>query len=295
MFERYLEKRRRLLGVRTDLIEEFVAVLKRDRKAQFGLVSTSLVVLIAILAPVLAPYDPMAIPFPALQPPSVAHPFGTDTFGRDVLSRLIHGARMSLGIGIAAVLIGSISGVIVGLISGYFGGFVDDVLMRFVDAVWAFPYILIAIILVVIFGNGFWNVALAIGIANFDDFARITRGEVLKVREETYILAAESVGMGKYGIMVREIFPNVVAPIIVQFTVLLPRAMISEATLSFLGLGVKPTTPTWGSILREGRNLIVDTWWLSLTPGIAIMITVIGINMLGDALQDAFDVKEEGR
>ena len=164
--------------------------------------------------------------------------------------------------------------------------------MRRADVTWAFPWLLIAIMLVSIFGQGVWNVVIAVGFAYIDDFARITRGEVLSIREEEYMLAAESVGLGDLEIVFEEVFPNTVAPIIVQFTVLVARAMLAEATLSFLGLGVKPSTPTWGALLGQGRDFITQAWWISIIPGVLIMITVLGINLFGDALRDAFDVRE---
>lgn len=154
------------------------------------------------------------------------------------------------------------------------------------------PWLLIAIMLVAIFGQGVWNVVVAVGFAYIDDFARITRGEVLSIREEEYMLAAESVGLSDAEVIFEEVLPNTVAPIIVQFTVLVARAMLAEATLSFLGLGVKPSTPTWGSLLGQGRDFITQAWWISIIPGLLIMITVLGINLFGDALRDAFDVRE---
>jgi peptide/nickel transport system permease protein len=275
-------------------IERLTRVVRRDKKAQFGLVVVLGVVGMAVFAPELAPYDPLAQDFAIMDPPSLAHPVGTDTLGRDVLSRLMHGARLSLTIAILAVTFGALTGCPLGIIAGYFGGRVDDAIMRFVDVIWAFPYLLLAILLVAIFGPGFWNVVIAIGIADLDDFARIVRGEVLSIREEEYILAAKSVGLGDFRILGSEVLPNVMTPIIVEFTILTARAMLSEATLSFLGLGVEPGTPTWGVILGNGRAVVTSVWWLSLSAGIAITITVLGINMFGDALRDAFDVEESG-
>ena len=284
----------RIFGLRTDLIEQFADTVRRDLKAKIGVVIVTLFVLAAVFAPELAPHDPMAQDFAPLQAPALSGeaPLGTDSFGRDLLSRLMFGARVSLGVGLGAVLFGSILGVLIGLVSGFYGGWVDDVLMRSVDVMWAFPWLLIAIMLVAIFGQGVWNVVVAVGFAYIDDFARITRGEVLSIREEEYMLAAESVGLSDMEVIFEEVLPNTVAPIIVQFTVLVARAMLAEATLSFLGLGVKPSTPTWGSLLGQGRDFITQAWWISIIPGLLIMITVLGINLFGDALRDAFDVRE---
>ncbi|MFC6942258.1 ABC transporter permease [Salinirubellus sp. GCM10025818] len=284
----------RIFGIRSDLAERFITTVRRDLKAKIGVVIVVTFALAAIFAPELAPHDPMAQEFVPLDPPALASetPLGTDSFGRDLLSRLMYGARISLGIGLGAVLFGAGLGVTLGLVAGFYGGWIDDLLMRSVDVMWAFPWLLIAIMLVAVFGQGLWNVIIAVGFAYIDDFARITRGEVLSIRSEEYVLAAESVGLSDVEIIVEEVFPNTVAPIIVQFTVLVARAMLAEATLSFLGLGVKPSTPTWGALLGQGRNFITQAWWISILPGVLIMITVLGINLFGDALRDAFDVRE---
>lgn len=285
----------RVFGVRTDLLERLVTTIRRDLKAKIGLVIVVGFLFAAVFAPELAPYDPMVQKYPMMQGPELtsAHPLGTDSYGRDLLSRVMYGARISLLVGIGAVLFGAVVGTAVGLLSGYYGGYVDDVLMRIIDVMWAFPWLLIAIMLVAIFGQGVWNVIFAVGFAYIDDFARITRGEVLSIREEEYTLAAQSVGLGDLEIISGEVLPNTVAPLIVQFTVLVARAMLAEATLSFLGLGVKPTTPTWGALLGQGRNFLTQAPWISVIPGIAIMVTVLGINLFGDALRDAFDVKDQ--
>ncbi len=284
----------RIFGLRADLGERFARTIKRDLRAQIGFTVVVLFALAAVFAPELAPYDPMAQEYGMLQPPELmsAHPFGTDSYGRDLLSRLMYGARISLAVGLGAVLFGAIVGIVVGMVAGYYGGWIDDVLMRAIDVMWAFPWLLIAIMLVAIFGQGFWNVLVAVGFAYIDDFARLARGEVLAIREEEYTMAAKSIGLSDYEIIFEEVFPNTVAPLIVQFTVFTARAILAESTLSFLGLGVKPTTPTWGALLGQGRGFITEAWWISIIPGIAIMVTVLGINMFGDALRDAFDVKE---
>lgn len=284
----------KILGVRSDLLERFGRTLNRDLRAKVGFTTVVLFTMAAVFAPMLAPYDPMSQSFGILMSPDLlsAHPFGTDSFGRDLLSRLMFGARISLAVGLGAVTFGAILGILIGLVSGYYGGYVDDVLMRAVDVMWAFPWLLIAIMLVAIFGQGFWNVMVAVGFAYIDDFARLARGEVLAIREEEYTMAAKNVGLSDREIIFEEVFPNTVAPLIVQFTVFTARAILAESTLSFLGLGVKPTTPTWGALLGQGRGFITEAWWISIIPGIAIIVTVLGINLFGDALRDAFDVKE---
>lgn len=285
----------RIFGIRTDLLERLLTTIRRDLKAKIGLVIVVTFLFAAVLAPELAPYDPMVQEYPMLQAPDLtsAHPFGTDSYGRDLLSRVMYGARISLLVGLGAVTFGAVVGILFGLLSGYYGGLIDDLLMRMVDVMWAFPWLLIAIMLVAIFGQGVWNVIFAVGFAYIDDFARITRGEVLSIREEEYTLAARSVGLSDLEVIGGEVLPNTVAPLIVQFTVLVARAMLAEATLSFLGLGVKPTTPTWGALLGQGRNFLTQAWWISVIPGVMIMITVLGINLFGDALRDAFDVKDQ--
>jgi peptide/nickel transport system permease protein len=286
----------RILGLRSDMVERLLRTVRRQRKAQVGLTIVASFVFLAVFGPMLVPYDPMAQQFAMLKPPGwfgSENLLGTDTFGRDMLSRIIIGARISLLVALASVGFGALLGIVVGIVSGYFGGWVDDALMRFVDVTWAFPFLLIAILLAAIAGRSVYNVIFALGFAYFDQFARLARGEVLAIREEEYVMAAKSIGLGDIETMFGEILPNMIAPLIVQMTIMTARAMISESTLSFLGLGVDPSTPTWGSLLGQGRNFIVEAWWISLLPGFAIMISVIGINLFGDALRDAFDVKEE--
>lgn len=293
-FTRTVRQDRRIFGVRIEIIEKFGEVLQEDLKAKIGVGMVAVFILSAIFAPELVPHDPMAQEFAPFTAPDLfsSNPLGTDSYGRDLLSRLMHGARISLGVGLAAVSLASLVGVTIGLIAGYYGGWVDDVLMRFIDWMWAFPYLIVAILFLVLFGQSVLNVILAIAFAQVDDFARLMRGEVLALRDEEYILAAESMGLNDFGIIVGELFPNAIAPIIVEYTVLTARAMISEATLSFLGLGVPITVPTWGSLLGQGRDFMLTAWWISVLPGLAIMLAVLGINLFGDALRDAYDVKE---
>jgi peptide/nickel transport system permease protein len=264
----------------------------RDQKALAGLIVLVVLAAAAILAPVIAPYDPNEMAFDMIGAPSWAHPLGTDDLGRDLLSRLIYGARISLFVGVSTVAIAFVLGVFLGVAAGYFGGFIDTVAMRYIDLQWAFPNLLIAVYLVAVFGTGLSNVIVAISLAFVDDFARIARGMVLSIKEEQYVAAARVVGASHWRIMWRHILPNATAPLIVQATVSVSYAILAEATLSFLGLGVEASTPTWGLILADARSFISRAWWLGVFPGLFIMITVLSINFLGDALRDLLDVRE---
>lgn len=266
--------------------------LIRDKKALFGAVVLSVLMVFAVFAPILAPYDPNDMIFMMMEAPSWAHPLGVDDLGRDLLSRLIHGTRISLFVGVSTVAISLVVGLFLGLVAGYYGGWLDNVIMRYIDLQWAFPNILIAVYLVAVFGAGLLNVIVAISLAFIDDFARIARGMVLTIKEEQYVAAARTVGASDWRIMWRHILPNALAPIIVQATVSVSYAILAEATLSFLGLGVEADTPTWGLILSEGRSFISRLWWVGVYPGLFIMITVLSINFLGDALRDVLDVRE---
>jgi peptide/nickel transport system permease protein len=266
--------------------------LLRDKKAVAGLVVLALLTVAALTAPWITPYDPNAMAFMMIEGPSLAHPLGTDDLGRDLLSRLIYGAQVSLFVGVSTVLLALIAGVFLGVAAGYYGGFIDTVTMRYIDLQWAFPNLLIAVYLVAVFGTGLSNVIVAISLAFVDDFARIARGMVLSIKEEQYVAAARVVGASDFRIMFRHILPNATAPIIVQATVSVSYAILAEATLSFLGLGVEADTPTWGLILADSRSFISRAWWLGVFPGLFIMITVLSINFLGDALRDLLDVRE---
>jgi len=268
---------------------------RTDRKAQFGLVMLALLVFCALFGPMLSPYDPTEASFDlTLSPPSLANPLGVDDLGRDLLSRLIVGAQVSIVVGITTVAISLILGVTLGLLAGYFGGWIDFLVMRYIDLQWAFPNFIIAVYMVAVFGTGLWNVIIAVSLAYLDDFARIARGMVLTIKQEQYIDAARTVGCSHARILLRHVLPNAGAPLIVQATVSVSYAILAEAGLSFLGLGVDADTPTWGLILAEGRTFISRAWWLGVFPGLFIMLTVLSINFVGDALRDALDVRETG-
>jgi len=277
---------------RTARRSRVAAVLAADRKAQFGLLVLGVFLLCAILAPLIAPHDPNDMQFDMMGHPSWEHPLGTDDLGRDLLSRIIYGTQISLLVGISTVAISLAIGVVLGLLAGYFGGWFDTIIMRYIDLQWAFPNFIIAVYLVAVFGPGLLNVIIAISLAFVDDFARIARSMILSIKEEQYVAAARTVGASDARIIGRHILPNALAPIIVTATVSVSYAILGEATLSFLGLGVTTDTPTWGLILADGRSFISRAWWMGVFPGLAIMLTVLSINFLGDALRDALDVRE---
>ncbi len=255
-----------------------------------GLWVLGLVLASALLANVIAPYDPIEQDYLALtEAPSVAHPLGTDDLGRDVLSRIIFGTRVSLQVGVIAVGIAVSIGVTLGLLSGYLGGIVDDVIMRFVDAVQAFPGLILALGITAALGPGIGNAMIAIGFVSIPAMARLTRGSTLSVRERDFVAAARVIGNTPGAIMRRHIWPNVTAPIIVQATLLVASAIVTEASLSFLGVGVRPPTPSWGAMLRTGSQYLEVAPWIAIAPGVAIFATVLAFNLVGDGLRRALD------
>ncbi len=267
----------------------------RNKGAVFGLLVFLLIVFTSIFAEQLVPHDPMEQDYTVLmQPPSSEHWLGTDSLGRDILSRIIFGSRIALIVGIMAVLLAMVVGVTLGLIAGYNGGVIDSVIMRIMDGLFAFPILILAICLMAILGLGMVNIILAVAIGFIAPFARVTRGDVLSVREETYVEAARIAGISNLGIILRHVLPNVMAPIIVQGALRVSGAIITEAGLSFLGLGIPPPTPVWGSMISEGRQFIVMAPWISTFPGVALMLAVVGLNLLGDGLRDTLDPRLKG-
>lgn len=265
---------------------------KKNRRAMVGLYVIVLIIFISLLAPLISPYDPETINLGAsLQPPSLKHWLGTDKLGRDILSRIIYGSRVSLMVGIVAVGISGIIGVVLGALAGYFGKWVDNLIMRLVDILLSFPSILLAITLVAVLGASLFNVMLAIGMVGWVSYARIVRGEFLSLKNQEFVLSARTSGAGFVRIIFRHMLPNSMAPIIVMATLGMAGAIITESSLSFLGLGVQPPTPSWGQMLSDGRTIMRQAWWVSTFPGIAIMITVLAFNLLGDGLRDAMDPK----
>ena len=266
--------------------------MRQNRLSVVGLALIAGFLLLAFAAPLLAPADPMAQAlYNRLSPPTLEHPFGTDDFGRDILSRVIYGARISLRVGIVAVLIALVLGTGIGLVAGYWGGWIDQVLMRVMDLLLAFPSILLAIGIVAVLGPGLENAMLAVGIVAVPQYARLVRASVLTVRETDYVLAARAMGASDARILALAILPNCLAPLIVQATLGLATAILDAAGLSFLGLGAQPPTPEWGAMLSQGRELIVRAPWVLTFPGGAIFFTVLAFNLVGDGLRDALDPK----
>jgi peptide/nickel transport system permease protein len=274
------------------------ATLKRFRRHPQGMVGAvvlTVLIVIAIFAPVIAPYDPIT-PDPAssLADPSSDHLLGTDLLGRDTLSRLIYGARVSLQVGLITMGIAAVVGVPIGLVSGYFGGWADHGLMRLVDTILAFPGLVLALALIAALGSGTRNVMIAVGVVAIPSFARLVRGQALVVRENDYVSAARCLGASHARILSRHIAPNVMAPVIVQVSIGAAGAILAEAGLSFLGLGVQPPAPTWGGMLSIGFQYINLSKPLVIFPGMAIFITVLALNFFGDGLRDALDPRLKG-
>jgi peptide/nickel transport system permease protein len=280
----------RLPRVRRFGFLSFMEVLLRTRLAWFGVLVVVGMVFLAITADALTPYDPNYQDYTrVLQPPSWENPFGTDQIGRDVYSRVVYGTRVSLAVGVVAVVIGLAAGVMVGLLAGYNGGWTDDVLMRAMDGLRAFPALVLALAISAVLGQGLVNVMIAVGVVYVPTFARLTHAQTLSIRERDYITAARVVGVSSWRIMSRHIWPNTVGPIIVQASLAAAFAILAEASLSFLGLGVRPPTPSWGSMLQSGYQYLSTAPWLSLYPGAAIFVAVLGFNVLGDGLRQALD------
>jgi peptide/nickel transport system permease protein len=273
-----------------DRVRDWWRLLRRSKLAFAGLLIVLGLIVLAIIGPAIAPYDPNDINVrDRSQAPSWSHLFGTDDRGRDILSRVLYGARVSLKVGVIAVGISATVGTFLGAISGYFGGWLDEVVMRLTDVLFAFPAILLAIAIMAMLGPSASNAMIAIGVVYTPIFARITRGSVLAVRSDVFVEAARALGAGSPRIIARHIMPNVLAPVIVETTLSLAFAILAEAALSFLGLGTPPPAPSWGRMLSEGRDFMQDAPWMGFFPGMAIVLAVMGFNFLGDGLRDALD------
>ncbi|MBY5606035.1 ABC transporter permease subunit [Rhizobium leguminosarum] len=279
-------------------LAEFWHYFSRNKGAVIGLVVFTIILVVAILAPLFAPHAPneqnrqvlLAVPF-WMEAGSASYPLGTDAVGRDILSRLIYGARFSLFIGVVVVTLSVISGVLIGLVAGFFRGKIDTAIMRLMDIILAFPSLLLALVLVAVLGPGLTNAMIAISLVNQPHFVRLTRASVISEREKEYVIASRVAGAGTFRLMFNTILPNCLGPLIVQATLAFSAAILDAAALGFLGMGAQPPTPEWGTMLAESREFISRAWWVVTFPGLAILITVLAINLMGDGLRDALDPK----
>ena len=285
-------------AIRRRMLTEFWFYFSQNRGAVLGLVVFVLLVLVAVFAGLLAPHDPTLQYRDALLVPPVWEEagrsgfiLGTDAVGRDMLSRLIYGAQYSLFIGIVVVSIALVGGIVIGLLAGFFGGGVDTVIMRVMDVILAFPSLLLALVLVAVLGPGLTNAMIAIAIVYQPHFARLTRAAVMSEMKREYVTAARVAGAGNLRLMFRTILPNCLAPLIVQATLSFSSAVLDSAALGFLGMGAQPPSPEWGTMLAEAREFILSAWWVVTFPGLAILISVLAINLMGDGLRDALDPK----
>lgn len=264
--------------------------IKGNRLAVMGIGVVSILFLFALLAPIISPYSPTEIhATQVLSPPSWMHWCGTDELGRDVLSRMFYGARISLMVGFVAIGIAVTIGSLVGLASGYYGGWVDTLLMRFVDVMLCFPTFFLILAVIAFLSPSIWIIMVVIGLTGWMGVARLVRAEVLVIREMDYIMAARCIGCSDLRIILRHILPNALSPVLVAATLGVAGAILTESALSFLGIGVQPPTPSWGNILTSGKDYIEFAWWLSLFPGLAILVTVLAYNLLGEGIRDALD------
>jgi len=269
--------------------------LLRRGNAIAGLIVAIILIVMAVFAPYLTPYDPVKQDLrQTLRSPSSAHLFGTDRYGRDVLTRVAYGSRISLTVGVASVIIGLLGGGLLGVVSGFFGSWMDLIIQRFVDVLMSFPSLIFALLISAIMGGGVLSLIIAIGVYNITRFARLFRALVLQVKKETFTEAARALGATRFRIILYHILPNIVMPVFILATLRLASAILLEASLSYLGLGVSPPTATWGAIVADGKAFLIMAPWISLSSGFVIMFTVLGISLLGDGLRDAFDPHLKG-
>ncbi|HAZ31014.1 TPA: hypothetical protein DCY65_05565 [Candidatus Acetothermia bacterium] len=278
------------------LLRDAVRRLVRRRTAVVGLAIVLFFLLVGLLAPLIAPYDPLEVnPRARLSPMSRENPMGRDELGRDILSRIIYGARISLIVGVVSVSVGFVIGVPWGIVSGYKGGMLDLLTQRVVDALLSFPTILLAILVVTVIGPGLWNTMLAVGLVSVPNYTRVVRGLVLSLREEDYVTAARALGASDVRVLLRHIMPNALAPVVVLSTLYLATAILAAAGLGFLGLGAQPPMPEWGAMLSRGRLFLMVAPHVAVFPGLAILFAVLGYNLLGDGLRDALDPRLRGQ
>ncbi len=280
---------------RVNETRRFIRVMSSRGVVVFGAVVIFACVAAAVFAPFIAPYDPYAqLLDDVLQQPNTTHLLGTDSLGRDTMSRIVYGARVTLLVGVGTVVIAAVLGSIIGLVAGYFGGWLFTIIMRATDGIMAVPPILLALVIAALLGTGVRGVMIAISFALFPGYIRLICGQVLSVKENEYVMAAHSVGVGHGGIMFRHILPNCISPLIVQMTMMMGLAVLTEASLSFLGLGIKPPSAAWGSMVYDGYKYLIMRPILTIAPGVAIMLVVFAFNMVGDGLRDALDPRLRG-
>jgi peptide/nickel transport system permease protein len=268
----------------------FIRRFRKEKTAMFGLVTIIVFVLLALMAPVIAPYDPIEQNIPAsLAPPSPEHWLGADKLGRDILSRMLYGARISLATGLGVVLIASVLGTLVGLLAGYVGGWWDEALMRVTDIFFAFPSLILAMAIAGALGPSLQNALIAVAVVTWPIYARLTRGQVLILRNKEFVQAARAVGAGHVQILLRHLLPNTLSPLLVQMSFDMGTTILAVAGLSFIGFGAQPPTPEWGVMISEGRNFITTHWWLTFFPAMAMLFAVSGFNLAGDGLRDVLD------
>ena len=263
---------------------------RRNKLAVAGGVIVLALFFVAVFAPLLAPYDPTAIDRKhILERPGISHPFGTDDLGRDILSRMMYGARISLAVGFVAVGISSIIGIFFGAVAGYYGGWLERIIMRFIDIMLTIPTFFLILAVIAFIGSGIWNIMAVIGLTSWMGVARLVRAEFLSLKEREYVLAARALGASDSRIIFRHIIINSMAPVLVSAVLGIAGAVLVESALSFLGIGVQPPTPSWGNILTIGKDTMEVAWWLSVFPGLAILITVLGYNLLGEGIRESID------
>lgn len=277
------------LARRNAILLSVTRTLRRSVKAWFGGMILVILIFVALAAPLVAPYDPLEFQGEILEKPGLRFLFGTDEFGRDVFSRVVHGTRISLRVSFTAVGIALVAGSGLGMVAGHYRGWIDGVIMRIMDVLFAFPTLLLAIAIVAMLGPSLTNVMIAIGIVATPSFARLTRGSVLAVEQEPYVEAAHATGASTLRIMRYAVLPNIMAILVVQATLTLGTAIIAESSLSFLGIGNQPPSPSWGSMLTFGRGFMLHQPWVAVAPGVAIMVTVLGFNLFGDGMRDLLD------
>jgi peptide/nickel transport system permease protein len=269
---------------------ELLRRLGRHNLALVGVIILVPMFLCAFFAPLISPHDPVQPNLKQiLAAPSLSHPFGTDTLGRDVFSRVVYGSRISLLVGFVSVGIATLIGILIGAVSGYKGGIIDEVIMRFVDLMMCFPTFFLILAVIALLEPSIWNIMIVIGLTNWMGIARLVRAEILSIKGKEYVLAAKTQGFSEFRIIFRHVLPNALSPVYVVATLGIGGAILTESALSFLGIGVQPPTPSWGNILTAAKDNIEVAWWLSLYPGLAIFVTVMGYNLLGEGLRDIFD------